>query len=224
MELESIIHPPVVTPPTKYVDEMFDYFQSHNARAAAVINEFGGVEGLVTMRDVLNFIFGEISEDVAGQDLYQERDSNVFEVRGDMKLTDFDDLTNFDIEDPRMTTIGGVVSRYLDRLPKVGDTVALDGYVATVLEMDGHRLARVRVAKGGLEDVLGASGEESEHGDDDPAARDKEKDGLSRSARKKANKKKHPRKTSRRTKRPRTSPLARRSKKIRNRIMRRQMN
>ena len=151
--LGDIIHPPVVAPPTKYVDEMFDFFQLNNARAAAVINEFGGVEGFITMRDILNFIFGEISEGVVGQELYEERDDNIFEVRGDMKLTDFDDLTNFGIEDPRMTTIGGVVFRYLDRLPKVGDTVAMDGYVATVLAMDGHRLARVRVAKGGLEDL-----------------------------------------------------------------------
>ena len=157
LTLEQIMHPPVVAPPTKYVDEMFDFFQLNNARAAAVINEFGGVEGFITMRDIVNFIFGEISEGVAGQELYEERDENIFEVRGDMKLTDFDDLTNFGIWDPRMTTIGGVVFRYLDRLPKVGDTVAMDGYVATVLEMDGHRLARVRVAKGTLEETKKSS-------------------------------------------------------------------
>jgi CBS domain containing-hemolysin-like protein len=167
LTLEQIIHPPVVAPPTKYVDEMFDFFQTNNARAAAVINEFGGVEGFITMRDVVNFIFGEISEGVAGQELYEERDKNIFEVQGDMKLTDFDDLTNFGIEDPRMTTIGGVVFRYLDRLPKVGDSVAMDGYVATVLEMDGHRLARVRMAKGTLEVLKEADNDarESEAGD-----------------------------------------------------------
>ncbi|MDJ0894069.1 MAG: hemolysin family protein [Alphaproteobacteria bacterium] len=169
LSLTEIMHPPVVAPPTKYVDEMFDFFQLNNARAAAVINEFGGVEGFITMRDIVNFIFGEISEGVAGQELYEERDENIFEVRGDMKLTDFDDLTNFGIEDPRMTTIGGVVFRYLDRLPKVGDTVAMDGYVATVLEMDGHRLARVRVAKGRLDDMKDQSqdSEESEAGEDE---------------------------------------------------------
>ncbi len=164
LDLEQIMHPPVVAPPTKYVDEMFDFFQTNNARAAAVINEFGGVEGFITMRDIVNFIFGEISEGVAGQELYEERDDNIFEVRGDMKLTDFDDLTNFGIWDPRMTTIGGVIFRYFDCLPKVGDSVAMDGYVATVLEMDGHRLARVRVAKGTLEDLKEADedGQEGE--------------------------------------------------------------
>ncbi|MEJ2122630.1 MAG: transporter associated domain-containing protein, partial [Alphaproteobacteria bacterium] len=67
---------------------------------------------------------------------------------GDMKLTDFNDLTNFGVEDPRMTTIGGVVFRYLDRLPVVGDQISMDGLIATVLEMEGHRILRVRVSKG----------------------------------------------------------------------------
>lgn len=148
LSLESIMHPPIVVPPTKYVAEMFDFFQSNNARAAIVLNEFGGVEGLITMRDIIRFIFGEISEGVTGQALYQERDENDYEVPGDMKLTDFNDLTNFGIEDPRMTTIGGVVFRHMDRLPLVGDTIAFDGLVATVQHMDGHRLAKLRITKG----------------------------------------------------------------------------
>ena len=144
---EDIMHPPVVVPPTKNVDEMFDFFQANNARAAIVLNEFGGVDGLITMRDIIKFIFGEISESAPSQSYYQERDENVYEVPGDMKLTDFNDLTNFGIEDPRMTTIGGVVFRHLDRLPQSNDTVSVDGYVATVLEMKNHRVARVRIAK-----------------------------------------------------------------------------
>ena len=144
---EDIMHAPVVVPPTKNVDEMFDFFQANNARAAIVLNEFGGVEGLVTMRDIIKFIFGEISENISSQAYYQEHDENVYEVPGDMKLTDFNDLTNFGIEDPRMTTIGGVVFRHLDRLPCTNDTVVVDGYSATVLAMEGHRVASVRFAK-----------------------------------------------------------------------------
>ncbi len=166
---EDILRPPVVVPPTKNVDEMFDFFQAHNVRAAVVLNEFGGVDGLISMRDVIKFLFGEISEGIEGQELYQERDENVYEVPGEMKLTDFDDLTNFGIEDPRMTTIGGVVFRYLDRLPQVDDRVEMDGFVATVLEMDGHRLARVRIAKG-------AAGEETEEDSaEQPEAKKKKK-------------------------------------------------
>ena len=57
----DLMHPPVVVPPTKKVDEMFDFFQNNRARAAVVLNEFGGVDGFITMKDVLTFIFGEIA-------------------------------------------------------------------------------------------------------------------------------------------------------------------
>ncbi|MCG6869767.1 MAG: hemolysin family protein [Gammaproteobacteria bacterium] len=158
LRLEDIMHPPVVVPLTKKVDEMFDFFQLRNARAAAVLNEFGGVEGFVTMKDVLTFIFGQISGDVTGQELYHERDDNTYEVKGDMKLTDFNNLTNFGIEDPRMTTIGGVAFRHLDRLPKVGDTISVEDITISVLEMDAHRIARVRVARGGAGEAAAGDG------------------------------------------------------------------
>lgn len=147
LKADDIMHPPVVVPPTKKVDEMFDFFQDNKARAAAVLNEFGGVDGFITMKDVLTFIFGQISGDIIGQELYQERDENVYEVPGDMKLTDFENLSNFGISDPRMTTIGGVAFRYLDCLPHVGDQVTVEGIQITVMEMDMHRIARVRVAR-----------------------------------------------------------------------------
>ncbi len=196
---EDILHPPIVAPLTKHVDEMFDFFQANNARAAIVLNEFGGVEGLITMRDIINFIFGEISDAVAGQELYMEQDDSAYEVPGDMKLTDFDDLTNFGIEDPRMTTIGGVVFRFLDRLPKSGDRVALDdGIVATVLEMEGLRPARIRVAKGSLTDEEEAEDRPPDEPDgasaggpsDEAAAEEKrlEKAGGSRKAKRRARK------------------------------------
>ena len=158
LTLDHLLRPPVVVPLTKKVDEMFDFFQANQARAAAVLNEFGGVEGFVTMKDVLTFIFGQISGEVRGQEHYQERDEDVYEVPGEMKLTDFNNLTNFGIEDPRMTTIAGVAFRHLDRLPKVGDDVTVEGVRITVLEMEAHRIARVRVARGQV--ALEREGEE----------------------------------------------------------------
>ncbi|MGE0821225.1 MAG: hemolysin family protein [Candidatus Binatia bacterium] len=148
LTIDDLLRPPVVVPLTKRVDEMLDFFQEHQARAAAVLNEFGGVEGFITITDVLTFIFGEISGDVRGAEFYREQDENIYVVPGEMLLTDFNDLTNFGIEDPRMTTIGGVVFRHLDRLPRVENQVTVEGIVMTVLAMDGHRIARVRVARG----------------------------------------------------------------------------
>jgi CBS domain containing-hemolysin-like protein len=146
--LDGLLRPLVVAPPTKRVDEMFDFFQAKNTRAALVIDEFGGVEGIVTMRDVLTFIFGHLSGEAKGQALYSERDENLYEVPGDMKLTDFNDLTNFNIWDPRMTTIAGVAFRHLDRLPRVGDEVRVEDCTLRIVDMDGLRIARLRISRG----------------------------------------------------------------------------
>ena len=145
--LEDIMKPAHFVPPTKKVDEMFDYFQSHNTRVAIILGEFGEVLGLVTMKDVLKFIFGEISGRMEGQEYYREEDENSYTVPGDMRLADFYNLTNFDIGDPVMTTIGGVAFRLFDSLPKVGDQVNYEGYEFTARELKGLRISRVRVRK-----------------------------------------------------------------------------
>jgi CBS domain containing-hemolysin-like protein len=147
LTVDDIVHPPVVVPPTKKVDEMFDFFRNHQCRAAVVLNEFGGVEGFVSITDVLHFIFGSIAGRVEGQDLHRDRDQDEYEVPGNMKLVDFNNLTNFGLEDPRMTTIAGIAFRHLDRLPKVGDVVALGDLEMTILEMDAHRIAKMRVRR-----------------------------------------------------------------------------
>jgi CBS domain containing-hemolysin-like protein len=148
MTIDELLDPAVVVPPTKKVQEMFDFFQNRSARAALVINEFGTVEGIVTMRDALTFIFGHLSGGTAGVEVHQERDNNLYEVPGEMRLVDFNHLTNFGIHDPRMTTIGGVAFRHLDRLPRTGDRIEVEGVTLTVLAMDEQRIARLR-AEGG---------------------------------------------------------------------------
>jgi CBS domain containing-hemolysin-like protein len=150
LKIEDILRPPVIVPPTKKVDEMLDYFLDHRSQAAAVLNEFGGIDGLVTLKSVLSFVFGKITPETEVQKAYTELAENVYEMAGDMKLTDFNDLTNFDISDQRMTTIGGVVLRMLDRLPEVGDEIVVEGVVLRVLEIQGHRIARLRASKGGM--------------------------------------------------------------------------
>jgi CBS domain containing-hemolysin-like protein len=135
-------------PLTKDVDEMLDFFQTHKVQAAMVLNEFGGVDGLVTMKDVINFVFGQVNARMSSDDVYHDKDTGCFEVPGNMKLNDLNDITNLGIADVRMTTIGGIVLRHLDRLPRAGDEVLLEGVVIKVLEMDQHRVARVSIAKG----------------------------------------------------------------------------
>ena len=145
--LDSIIKPAHFVPPTKKVDEMFDYFQRYNTRVSIILGEFGEVLGIVTMKDVVKFIFGEISGRMVEQEYYKSQDDNSYIVPGEMRLTDFYNLTNFDIDDPVMTTIGGVAFRLFDSLPKVGDKVTYAGYEFIAQEVTGLRISQVEVSK-----------------------------------------------------------------------------
>jgi len=145
--LDVILKPAHYVPPTKKVDEMFDYFQAHNTRVAIILGEYGEVYGIVTMKDVLTFIFGEISGKMVGQEYYAEDDENSYIVPGDMRLTDFYNLTNFDIEDAVMSTIGGHAFRLFDRLPEPGDQVKHEGYRFVVKQRSGLRISQLQVQK-----------------------------------------------------------------------------
>jgi putative hemolysin len=92
---------------------------------------------------------------LAGSEASYDQDADWYELPGDMKLMDLNRLTNLGLEDARMTTIGGVILRILDRLPEVGDQVSINGTSLEVLEMEGNRVARVgiRRASGSVEVV-----------------------------------------------------------------------
>ena len=142
------MHPPVMVPPTKRVDELIDFFQGHQVQAACVLNEFGGIDGFITMRDIITFIFGQVYGQDPRKEFVVDAEGGFYEVPGNMKLVDLNNLVNFNLNDARMTTVGGLVLRHLDRLPREGDEVTVDGVTITVLEMEAHRVARVRLSHG----------------------------------------------------------------------------
>ena len=154
VRLTDLLHPVVVVPPTKALDEMFEFFRVHEVQAAVVVNEFGGVEGMVTIRNLVEFVFDPVSGAAAAPEQYAGPGPGTFDVPGEMKLGTFNDLTNFGITDQRMTTVAGIVFRHLDRLPAAGDRVTVDGIGFLVLEMEEHRIVKLRAARGSIREEL----------------------------------------------------------------------
>jgi CBS domain containing-hemolysin-like protein len=146
LRVESILRPAHFVPPTVKVADVFQFFQERKTRACIVLGEFGEVLGIVTMKDVLAFIFGELTTRVRGSEDY-EQDELGHVVPGDIRLLDFHSLTNIDIDDPVMTTVGGLVFRLFGRLPRVGEWVDHEGYRFEILGIDGLRISRLRVSK-----------------------------------------------------------------------------
>lgn len=148
VSLSDLLHPPVLVPPTKKVDEMFDFFVDENAHAAAIFDEFGGIEGFITMKDVIAFIFGPSGNNEARVQNFKKLSEDVFEVPGDMKLNTFNDLTHFGIKDSKMTTIGGVVLRHFGNLPSPGEQIKIDDINFTVLAVADLHIVRLQAAQG----------------------------------------------------------------------------
>lgn len=145
--IESLLHKLVVVTQTKKVDEMFDYLLNQKAQAAIVINEFGGVEGLVTMKSVIHYVFGHKGDMEMKEDVISAQSDGSYEVPGSMSLTAFNNLTNYGLHDPRMTTVGGIVLRYLDHFPEPGDKAEIEGVRFEVMAMDGLQISLIKVSR-----------------------------------------------------------------------------
>ena len=145
LSLDELLRPAAMVPGIRKIDEMFDYLQANEQQAVIVVDEFGGVDGLLTMNDVLACIFGRARIDSEGDRIRYDEERGVYELPGSTKLLDLNSLTSLALQDRRMTTVGGMVLRHFDRLPVPGDQVTLNGYLIEVLSMDGPRVDRLRI-------------------------------------------------------------------------------
>ncbi len=145
-KLEDILHPAVIIPPTKRINEMFEFFQTNNVRSAAVMNEYGGVDGYITMQIVFKFIFADITgpEDLAESD-FKRLEDGAYEVSGLLQLDRFQNLIDVDLGDRRMTTIGGFIFMFLDRLPNIDEKIIVEHLTFTALQIEGNIIQRLRV-------------------------------------------------------------------------------
>jgi CBS domain containing-hemolysin-like protein len=117
---------------------------------AIVVDEHGGVAGLVTMEDVLEELFGEIEDE---QDtrafLVREVGEGEWLVAGRVSLKDIESLLGVALAEEGFETVGGYVFHCFGRLPKVGESIRRDDVLFTVEKMDGPRILELRIQRTG---------------------------------------------------------------------------
>jgi CBS domain containing-hemolysin-like protein len=120
---------------------------------AVVVDEYGGVEGLVTMEDILESLFGDIyDERDTIEDLYHRVDEHTFIVSGMMPIERFNELTGAGISHENFDTVGGYVFHLFGRLPVKGEEISEGGYAYGIEKMGKARVLRVRVRKEAVHD------------------------------------------------------------------------
>lgn len=146
MQVRQIMRDVLVVPETKVLVDLLMEFKQRKRHLAVVVDEFGSTAGVVSVEDVLEQIVGEIEDefDVAPQPLEPGATSMTFE--GSVPIRDLE--TQYQIRLPRdegFETLAGFVLTQLQRVPEGGESFEYDGRRYTVLEMDGHRVARVKI-------------------------------------------------------------------------------
>ncbi len=136
-------------PETLRLDQALAEFRRQRAGLAIVIDEFGGTAGLVTLEDVIEQLVGEVTDefDVGDAQRIKEESPGTYVIDGLVPLADLRDRLNIALADEPYDTVGGMVFGRLGRLAKMGDAVEIEGYHFTVTQVDGRRVAQVRVQR-----------------------------------------------------------------------------
>lgn len=146
---DKVLRPAVVVPESKRVDRLLKEFQQQRYHMAIVVDEFGGVSGLVTIEDILELIVGEIEDEYDAGDDEQEQirrvSKSVFAVHGLTPIEEFNDYFDTSFSDEEVDTIGGLVMHAFGHLPKKGEAVTLAGFTFKVVHADRRRLLQLQV-------------------------------------------------------------------------------
>jgi putative hemolysin len=149
VKLESIARPAYVVPETKDLAALLADFRREKQHMAVVVDEYGDMDGIVTLEDVLEEIVGEIEDEFDLPDTSVERiDENRIRIDGTYTIDDFNEEFGTELEQDGFHTMAGLVFDALGRGAEVGDEVRIDGLCLTVVEVEGPRILRLEIEFG----------------------------------------------------------------------------
>jgi putative hemolysin len=146
VELESLVRPAHIVPETKDLAALLGEFRRTSQHMAIVVDEYGDLEGIVTLEDLLEEIVGEIEDEFDLPDESVERlPDGRMRIDGTFPIDDFNEQFHRDLPIEDYHTVGGFVFGLLGRAPASGDVVEHDGTRFTVLDVEGSRIERLEV-------------------------------------------------------------------------------
>ncbi|MFT4730645.1 MAG: magnesium and cobalt transporter [Granulosicoccus sp.] len=146
-KLDEVMRGATFTPDTKRLNVLLKEFRLAKNHMAIVLDEYGGVDGLVTIEDVLEEIVGEIDDEHDTEEDVDIKDhgDGRFSVRALTPIDDFNDALGTQFGDEEFDTIGGLLMQYIGHMPKNGETAVIDGCHFRVLAADSRRLHLLQV-------------------------------------------------------------------------------
>lgn len=147
-DLRDSLRPAIFVPESKRLNVLLREFRSKRNHLALVVNEYGGISGMVTIEDVLEQIVGDIEDEYD----FDEDEDNIlpdgqghYRVKADTDIPDFNAATGAQFSSDECDTVGGLVLQLAGRLPKQGEHFLLETWRFTVLRADSRRIYSLRV-------------------------------------------------------------------------------
>ena len=148
--IRDVIRECLVVPENKSIEQILREFQTRNLQMAIVIDEWGSVEGLITIEDILEEIVGEIQDEFdEGEAAIEPIGEGLFAIDGRIPITDVNEHFDLDLSHEDFDTIGGYVLGSLGRPPEAGDSVEADGATLHVKSVDGQRVSMLTLRREG---------------------------------------------------------------------------
>ena len=147
---QSLVRQPFFVPETKKIDDLLCDFQAVKVHMAIVVDEFGGVSGLITLEDIIEEIVGEINDEFDDADTsYEQIDDKVYLFDGRTMLSDFYKITSLDSDDfealsGEADTLAGLLLEVKGEVPLLHEKIECNGVVFEVVQKDKHRLVKIK--------------------------------------------------------------------------------
>ena len=153
--IQKLLRPAAVIPESKRLNALLKEFRASHNHMAIVVDEYGGVAGLLTIEDVLEEIVGEIDDEHDQEEaefIRPDGDRNgrpSFAVRALTRVEDFNEYFDCELDDEEYDTIGGLVMHELGRLPRRGEKIDFGGFEFAVVKADKRRIDALQVQRHG---------------------------------------------------------------------------
>jgi len=146
-DIREYMRPAVFVPESKRLNVLLKEFRRNRNHMAIVVDEYGGVSGLVTIEDVIEQIIGDIDDefDVEDDQNIRKEAERQFSVRGTTRLEEFNEYFGTSLAGEGVETVAGLVMQRLGRLPRRGETLNIDGLELRIARADRRRIDSVRV-------------------------------------------------------------------------------
>jgi CBS domain containing-hemolysin-like protein len=148
LPIEALIRAVAFVPESMPLADLLRELQKVKQKMAIVVDEHGGVSGLVTMEDVVEEIIGEIQDEYDTEEAQITQNGPLdFTVSGTTEVEELEELFDAELAEDDFVTIGGLVTRNLGRLPHKGETLTVEGLAIEVLDVDQKRVKKLRIRR-----------------------------------------------------------------------------